>query len=172
MEGRIPTSSLLSVGLVWTLFARGEHLTPTWKPSGSAAPSLRPFGRREAVGGAGWAPLAAHLFVPEMTYRPGGLLSEVHVPCCCFRSTCSAVLGNRMPLEANGCLLCISKYNTILRKFGYKEMLVCMKRLPGISQALSSAFFLFVCFKEKMYNYRKDFLFFYFLSFYIYDGKR
>lgn len=49
-------------------------------------------------------------------------------------------------------------------------MLLCMKRLPGISQALSSAFFFF--FKEKMYNYRKDFLFFYFLSFYIYDGRR
>ena len=123
------------------------------------------------MGGAGWDPPAAHLLVPEMMYRPGGILSEVHVPCCCLRGICSAILGSKISLEANRCYLCVKKYNTILREFGYKEMLLCMKlSTRHLSSSKLSFFFFF--FKEKMYNYRKDFLFFYFLSFYIYDGKR
>lgn len=90
------------------------------------------------------------------------------MPCCCLRGICSAILGSKMSLEANGCLLCINKYNRILRKFGYKEEMLCMK-LSGISQALSSVFFVFLLlffFKRKcvITNYRKDF--FYFFIFY------
>lgn len=73
-----------------------------------------------------------------------------------------------MSLEADVCLLCISKYNTILRKFGYKEMLLCLK-LSGISQALSSVlcflflfFGFFVFFKRKCMITRKIFYFFIF----------
>lgn len=159
MEGRIQTSSLLSVGPVWTLICARSKFPSHRKPSGCVAPSPRPFGSRVAVGGAGWDPPAAHLLVPEMMYRPGGILSEVHVPCCCLRGICSAILGSKISLEANRCHLCVNKYNTILREFGYKEMLLCMKLS---TRHLSSSKLRFFFFKRRCIITGKIFYFFIF----------
>lgn len=160
---------------VWYQWANLNSVCPrslhsAWKPSRGAAPSPRPFGSRVAVGGAGWDPFADRLLVPEMMYRPGGVLSEVYVPCCCLRDICSAILGSKMSLEANRCFLCINKYNTILRKFGYKEMLLCMKLSTRHLSSSKLSFFFFL--KRRCIITGKMFLFFYFLSFYIYDGKK
>lgn len=95
------------------------------------------------------------------------------MPCCCLRGIRFALLGSKTSRDSNGCLLCIKKYNTILRKLGCDEMWqrrLCVE-LPA-KHLLSSKLRFFFFFKRRCIITGKMFLFFYFLPCYICDGKR
>lgn len=104
-----------------------SNLTSTiWNLGGASSLHIHtPLSSRVGHGQGSCHLPAAYLLVTERMYRPNGILfripSKFHLPCCCLRGICSAFLGWKLSLEADGCLLCINKYNTVSESSGIKR---------------------------------------------------